>query len=316
MINLPKVYVGVDVSKGYLDIYIYPTEKAFKVKNDTEGIKQLKKTLSQYCIEQVVCESSGGYEHNMLKTLAKCGYKTWLVDPKRIKGFIISEGIKVKTDSIDAKMIALFASQKKCAYEKPIKFEASSELQILVKRRRELVAIAADEKKRLQQCDDLFYQKSIKTIVIILKKEIDKLEKKIDSLTDDNDDLRRKKAIIKSVPGIGSITANALLADVHELGTITGKEVSALIGVAPYTRQSGTYIGKSYISGGRSYPRHALYMAALSTLNRPKGFGIFYKKLIDIGKAPKVAIVAVMRKMIVCINALLKKNELWNQTMA
>jgi len=316
MANLAKVYVGVDVSKAYLDIYIHPVEQAFRIENNTNAINQVKKRLSQYFVEQIVCESSGGYEQIMLKIFAKHGYRTWQVDPKRIKAFIASEGVKFKTDAVDARMIALFASQKKCVYQKPIASKEVLELQILVKRRRELVAMKADEKKRIQQCDDQLYQTSIKKIIETVEEEIGHLQEKIDTLTNNNKELKQKKNIMESVPGLGAITANVLLAFVSELGSVTGKQAAALVGVAPYVNKSGTFIGKSFISGGRAEPRHALYMAALASSRSDKGFGKFYKKLVARGKLPKIALVAVMRKIIVCVNAMLKKGELWNPVFA
>lgn len=316
MTNLIKVYVGVDVSKRHLDIYIHPIEQAFQVENNAVGFAKIKKSLSQFCVEQIVCESSGGYEQAMLKMLAKHGYRTWCVDPNRVKGFIASEGIKFKTDANDAKMIALFASQKKCNYQKSHVPEEVKTLQIFVKRRTQLIAMASDEKKRLQQFDDKIYKTSINRIITMIEKEIGEIQEKIDQLTKDDDTLNQKKKIMESVPGIGSVTTNALLAQVPELGSLTGKQIAALVGVAPYTKQSGIYVGRSTIYGGRAEPRHALYMAALSAARSHSIFKIFYDRLIAAGKKPKVAITAVMRKIIVCVNAMLAKGELWKTIFA
>jgi len=273
MSKLTKVYVGVDVSKNHLDFYIHPTGENFRIKNNFQDIFQIKKHLSRHhFVNQIVCEASGGYERLMLKIFAKNGYRTWCVDPKRIKAFIASEGIKFKTDANDAKMIALFATQKKCAYEKIIRSKESLKLQVLVKRRKQIVKMISDEKKRMQQLDEKFYKNSIKRIISLLEEELHKIETDINLTVKKDKQLTKKSKIIESIPGIGKTTANTLIALVPELGTVTDKQAAALFGVCPYVRQSGNFVGATSIYGGREEARHTLYMAALSASRTPKGF--------------------------------------------
>jgi len=311
MNNVSKVFVGVDVSKKYLDININPLNRAMKIANDEKGIKRLSKELGLYSVGQVVCEASGGYEKMMLKGLSDKGYKTWCVDPRRIKAFIASEGIKAKTDAIDAKMIALFASQKSCAYDQIYKTESTEELSALVKQRDTLVEFISIESKRMLQASNATVKKIIRKHISFMTKQVKQLETVINEFVQTDTALEKKIVLAESVPGIGKTTATALVASVPELGMVTHKEIAAIVGVAPYTRQSGTFRGRAMISGGRSKPRQALFMAALVASRHNPKLKQFYNRLIQAGKKPKVAVIAVIRKLIIILNAMFRKGELW-----
>lgn len=311
MNNVTKNFVGVDVSKGWLDICIYPIEKYMKVDNTEEGINQSLKVFSKSNIVQIVCESSGGYENLFVSLCADAGYKVWRVDPKRVKAFIASEGVKAKTDKIDAKMIAIFASQKEASYTQNVRSELDEKIRALVRRKADLTEMGAMEKKRLKGPTGQFCKDKIERHIKTIDQDILEIEKEIQELITQSPELSNKSDILQSIPGIGKSTAAALIADMPELGTIDNKKAAALLGVVPYSKQSGTYRGSEVISGGRPAPRKALYMAVLCATRYNKPMKVFYDRLRKNGKKPKVAVVAVMNKLIVTINAMLRDNKKW-----
>jgi len=311
MKKITNFFVGVDVSKNWLDIYIHPKNEFFRISNCFIGITKLLQTLSIYKIERIVCESSGGYENLLLDLCREAQYKIWQVDPKRIRAFIISEGIKAKTDKIDAKMIALFASQKEPKYDKHKTSLIHYKLRALVQRRTDLTNMAAMEKKRLNGPTGLYCKENIQNILKIFSDNINILDIEIQKIIDEDDDMNNRKQILESIPGVGKTTAANLIAHMPELGTVENKQAAALLGVAPYTKQSGIYKGQEIISGGRFAPRCALYMAALAACRYNPVMKNFYSRLRNTGKKPKVAVVAVMNKLIVTINAMCKKNMKW-----
>jgi transposase len=314
MEKITNFFVGVDVSKYWLDVHIYPKNESFKFDNSTVGINKLLKILSYYTIEQVVCESSGGYEDLLLKLCSEVGHKVWQVDPKRIKAFIMSQGIKAKTDKLDAKMIARFASQQYPEYTKHKRSENNEKLRALVRRRADLTEMAAMEKKRLKGPSGYHCKEDIEKMLNVISSSIEEFTLKIKNLIDQDEDMKERKIILESIPGIGHTTAAALIADMPELGTIENKQAAALLGVAPYTKQSGMYKGVETINGGRFAPRCALYMAALTASRYNPAMQSFYNRLRENGKKPKVAIVAVMNKLIVTCNAMIKKKTKWTYT--
>lgn len=312
MTNLTKIWVGVDVSKKTLDISVYPVlEKDFSVNNDQEGITKLIAKLSKYEIVQLVCEPSG-YETLMLQMLMQQKIPCWRVDPNRVKAFIRSEGIRAKTDQGDARMMALFSSQKQKDHTSIALSESGLQLEALSKRRDDIQKTLQAEKTRWHQTIDSFCKKSIKESINFLEQQLSEINKQINDLIDKNDDWQRKAVILQSIPGVGEITANRLIAQVPELGKIDDKKLTALIGVAPYTRQSGAWRGKSFIIGGRAEVRKDLYMAAFSAAHHNPVLKVFYKRLRDAGKPFKVAIIAVIRKLLIIVNAMVRNNKEWN----
>lgn len=311
MTSVPKSCVGVDVSKDHLDICILPQAKDFHVENNAKGLKLFIDMLAPLDIEQVVCEATGGYENAMLKVLKKAGYQTWQVEPGRIKAFIRSEGMRAKTDKIDARLIAQFAQQKKCPHDKPVLSEDQENFRCLVERRYHLIKMIKAEKTRLQQQFD-FVKKSIEDHIAYMEKEIAGLDKQLADGIEKDVVLSQKAKIMLSMPGMGKITAMTLLTTVPELGTMTNKQAGSLIGVAPITFHSGKRKEVAYTRGGRSLPRHALYMPAMTAARFNPIFKVFYTRLRDAGKPPKVAIVAVMRKIIETTNAMLRNNAEWD----
>ncbi len=312
MNTIPQIFVGIDVAKDFYDIHLHPLNKAFRITNDKKGISKLLRILSKYQVQLVVFESSGGYGYFLSKELLANGYKTWQVDPSRIKAFIASEGVHAKTDKIDAKMIALFASQKELKYEKNEPTEIEECLRALVKRRQNLVQMIIIENNRVKHPAQIFCKDRINNHIIFMKDEIYYIEEEIDQLINNNDMFNLKAAIITSIPGLGKVSAFTLIAGLPELGKIADKQISALVGVAPFTQQSGASKGTAIIRGGRKPVRNTLYMATLTALQYNPIIKEFYDRLRRNGKKPKVAIVAAMRKLIIILNTMVKKNEMWD----
>lgn len=318
MKKITKIYVGVDISKNNLDICLLPGKKSFRIQNDIRGIEVLIKELSKHTIERIVCESSGGYENLLIQTLVEANYQFWRVDPKRISAFIASEGVKAKTDPIDAFMIALFAQQKELpeyARIKKPKLDAEK-LRAIVDRRDALTRTAAEEKTRLKHPYLYICRQEIKEHITFLKKQIKLLEKEIKLILKNDADWTQKLEIITSIPGVGITTGASLIAYLPELGTLGNKQAAALVGLAPYANQSGNKIKKFKIAAGRASPRKALYMAALSATQFNHDIKIFYQRLVNAGKLKKIALVAVMRKLLILTNVLIGKNESWKQKNA
>lgn len=315
MATLSQVNVGVDVSKKHLDIHLHPIDKTMRMSNSEKSIKQLLNLLSQYEVGQIACEATGGYERLMSKALTQANYKVWRIQPKRIKAFIVSEGIKAKTDKIDAKMIALFASKKSSSYEAIQRSDNNEKLKNLIMLKSSITVSIATIKTQLQQVYDPDCLELLKKQLSFLEKQSSQLEEKIKVLIKDDKETYEKAKLISSIPGIGDGVTAMTLAILPELGKIGNKQAAALVGVAPFIKQSGDYKGKARISGGRSPLRHVLYMAAITAIKHNPVLIKFYKRLIDAGKPFKVAIVAVMRKLVVYMNVLVRKGELWNPAL-
>jgi transposase len=313
--TLPKAFVGVDVSKETLDVYVYPTGKSFKTDNTKKGVKYLLRKIASYDVQIVLCESSGGYEDFMLRTVAEVGYRSKKVDPRRIQGFIVSRGIRAKTDRIDAQMIATFAEREfqNIDISKLLSLTPEQvQLKELNKRKGQLIKSLVMEKIRLKHPESIFSKKSINKIIAILEQEIEHIKQEIFNLITTNEQWINKSKLLMTVPGIGQVTATELIASLPELGLIGNKEIASLVGLAPYSRESGKWVGKSFIRDGRSKPRAMLYMAVLSAIRYNAKIKKFYDRLINKGKLPKVALVACMRKLIVILNTMLKKGEVWD----
>jgi transposase len=306
-----KIFVGVDISKDFLDIHLYPLEKNFRMNNSQKGISNFVSMLGNHEVFQIACESSGGYEYLMLEELTKNNYKVWQINPRRVRAFITSEGIKAKTDKIDARMIALFASQKQPSYEQVNRPETEARLKALVRCRADFVKEIVRENNKVQHPQQVHCKEIISKHITFMEEQIRELEKEIDKLMEIDGDLKNKAKFIRSIPGLGRITAYTLIAEVPELGKVGNKRIAALLGVAPFIKQSGKSKGTAAISGGRSEVRRVIYMAAVAASRYNPVFKLFYKKLCDKGKKPKVALVAIMRKLIVTLNVMVKNEKEW-----
>ncbi|GFO65711.1 IS110 family transposase [Geomonas paludis] len=311
----PKVAVaGIDVSKENLDLFVIPLGVSQRFVNDESGCNQLVKVLAELAPSRVIFESTGGLEMLAAGIASAASLPVVIVNPRQIRDFAKACGLLAKTDKLDAKVIALFG-QKIEPDIRPLKDEPAQELSALISRRRQLVEMLTAEKNRLSAAP-----KSVRDGII---RHIEWLEEQIRSYDDDISRFiqsspmwKAKGEILTSVKGIGPVTAATLLAALPELGSVTRQQISALVGLCPYNRDSGRVKGKRSIWGGRAAVRCVLYMAALAAVRFNPTIKVFYDRLRNAGKVHKVAITATMRKLLVILNAMLRDNQPWSDSHA
>jgi transposase len=305
-----EIYVGIDVSKRWLEVEVHETGEHRKVGNDVEGIMDLLKWMKEIQPERIVFEATGGYERHAAKALREGGCAVTVANPTRVRRFADALGFLAKTDKIDAKVIAHFASVAR----PPVNGQLTpleEQLAAYVERRRQLLVELVAEKNRLSTCPDCV-REGIEEHVIWIAGKIEDLETEIHKMISQKPEWKERSEIIDSVPGVGPVTASTMVAELPELGQLNRQQISALVGLAPFNKDSGPKRGKRRIVGGRSGVRGTLYMAAMSAIRHNSVIRAFYESLIKRGKEKKVAITACMRKLLVIINAMVKKGEAWN----
>lgn len=302
-------FVGIDVSKVGLDACLWPEGEVRSFANDPQGLRDLVGWLRRCKPQAVGFEASGGYERALLAALCKADLPARRVNPVRLRQFARAAGVLAKNDRIDAAIIARFCAalpQREVRHDPAL--EALAEL---VTARRQLV----EERTR---CSNQASQTSITMLKRIAAQRIKRLAAEIALVEAEiarriaaNPELAQRQAIIGSVPGVGATTAATLIAFMPELGSMNARQAAALIGVAPFDCESGTYKGKRRILGGRKPPRDALYMAALVASRKNKPLAAVYQRMCNAGKPPKLALVAIMRKLITTLNAMIRNNQTW-----
>lgn len=308
--SLSSGYVGIDISKAKLDVAHGPSGKVWSVANDQQGQALLVERLQAIKPELVVMEASGGFEVAIAAAVAQGGLSVAVVNPRQMRDFARAIGKLAKTDRIDAKVIARFAEVVR-PEPRPLPDEASLALGDLMARRRQLVEMVVSEKNRLHGASAKM-REAIQEHIVWLEKAIDELDRQIADLIKASPLWREKDDLLRSVPGIGPTVSSTLLAEVPELGVLTRQEIAALVGVAPFNRDSGRFQGKRKIIGGRAPARTALYMATLVATRFNPVIQQFYQRLIAAGKLKKVALIACMRKLLTIVNAMLKNNQAWD----
>lgn len=304
------VNVGVDIGKTSLDVYIYEKNIHWQESNSADGIKRILKRLSYYQVDRLVMEATGRYEF-LLAEAAHCkNLPVCIVKPLTIRRFAGAINQTAKTDKIDAAVIAEFAALVQPQVT-PQKSKNLIAIKDLIARRRQLMGLRTQELNRIKIMGKGF-EISCKRIIRCLDQEIERMEKRLAKHVQDQAEWTEKQAILKSAPGVGDTLIYTLLADLPELGNLTNREVSALVGVAPMNRDSGKLRGKRRIQGGRASVRTVLYMATLSATQCNPAIKDFYGKLVAHGKHKKVAITACMRKFIVMLNAMVRDKTEWN----
>lgn len=305
-----NLFMGIDVSKDSLDIYF--NSKHYKLRNDSRAIANFIKTdirESLSIIKLCVLESTGGYEKLVMKLLQQSGVKVHRAHPNKVYAFAKAKGYFAKTDKLDSLLLAAYASFVADEEQGDELLSAiQEELKALKAVEIDLQNTVAANKNRLHHLEGKalgYLQKQIK----FSEKQLEQIREDIDKLIAQDDNLSRKQKIITSYKGVGKRVTGILLIQLPELGKLNNKQIAALVGVAPKTNESGKKVFKAHISGGRATVRHALYMSALVAARHNDPIRAFYQKLLLAGKPPKVALTAIMRKIIVCLNAMLKNNS-------
>lgn len=312
--SLPTTAVGIDVAKARLDVHLLPAGTAFAVTNDADGIRALVERLRPLSCVAVVLEATGGFEVPALAALAAAGLPAVAINPRQARDFAKALGRLAKTDTVDAQTLALFGERVR-PEPRPLPDAQAQAFQALLSRRRQLVEMRVAEENRVGANRDPAVGKDLKAHIAWLTRRVDTLDQELAAAIAASPVWRAKDDLLQGVPGIGVATARVLLAELPELGTLTGKQVSALVGLAPVARDSGTRRGRREIAGGRSVVRAALYMAALSAARYNPPLKAFRERLRAAGKAAKVALVAVARKLLVILNAMLRDNKPWNANL-
>jgi transposase len=312
------LYIGVDVSKTRLDVCVRPASERGRFPNAPEGIVNLVARLTALSPARIVLEATGGYERAAAKALKAAGLPVVVVNPLRARRFAQSQGYLAKTDRLDARALAHFAEALPDAAfsdeERLDPDEATEELNALTARREQLIGHRTAEKNRRKTAHPA-QQESIDKHLEWLDEEIEALDQQLEDRLRRNETFREKDGLLQSVPGVGRITSLSLLAALPELGRLSKRQVSALVGVAPLNRDSGSFRGKRSIHGGRAPVRKALFMAALVGSRRNPVLKAFSDRLVQSGKPRKVALVACMHKLLGILNALIKRNQSWNPAL-
>lgn len=308
------VIVGIDVSKDRLDVHVRPGGEAFCVKRDGDGIAALIERLRPLDPAILAVEATGGFETVVAAGLAGAGLPVVVVNPAQVRAFADALGKRAKTDPIDAAVIAHFVEATKPAV-RPLPDEATQLLADLVSRRRQIVAMIGAERQR-QKRAPARVAKSIVRLVKALEKELASLDGDIDDAVRGSPAWRDKEDLLASVPGIGRTIARTLIAELPELGSLDRRQVAALVGLAPWTRQSGQWRGKSFIGGGRAAVRAALFMGAMVAARHNPTLKAFRDKLVAAGKPKLVAIIATARKLVTILNAVIRDRQPWREQNA
>jgi transposase len=280
------------------------------VARDAAGIEQLIEWLRQRPPQLVAMEATGGLETVVAASLSAAGLPVAIVNPVQIRAFAKALGERAKTDPIDAAVIAHFAAATGLR-ARPLPDAATRMLGDLVARRRQIVGMMVAERQRGQRASEPRLKQSIARLIKALTKELASVDGEIDSAVRGSPVWRAKENLLVSTPGVGPKVARTLIADLPELGTLSGKEIGALAGLAPFTRQSGQWRGKSFIGGGRTTVRCALFMAAMVAKRHNPVLKVFFDRLVAAGKPKMVALIAVARKLLTILNAMLRDNRPW-----
>lgn len=307
------VYVGVDVCKDWLDVYFHPIGKTLRLANDSMGLKRLKRECAGLAVARVVMEATGKYHRAAHRSLHAAGLPVSVVNPLRSRLFAEAVGALAKTDRIDARMLALFGERLDPAVTPPAS-EATQELQELVRARQAAIVDRTALSNQRGEARTAFLRAEIARRIVDLEQHVARLDEEIARRVEADKALTARYRILLSIKGVGHVTAVTLLACLDELGACSNKGAAMLTGLAPLACDSGDKSGQRRIRAGRAHVRTALYMAAVSAARSNPDLAAFYKRLREKGKAAKVAIVAVMRKLVVLANTLVKENRIWQPT--
>jgi transposase len=303
-------FVGIDVSKDRLDVHLSPAGERWTVARDGAGLDALVARLAEAGPLLIGVEATGGYETVVAAALGGAGLPVVVVNPAQVRHFAQALGKRAKTDPLDAEMIARFVE----ATRPPVRPLADADQQMLidlVARRRQIIAMMVAERQRLGRTAQRRLQLSIERLLAALQKELSDLDGAIDEAVRGSAVWRATEDLLTSIPGIGPATARTLIAEMPELGQLDRRRIAALAGLAPWTRQSGQWRGRTMIGGGRASVRSALFMAAMVASRHNPTLSQTYNQLLARGKAKKQAIIAVARKLLTIANAIVRSQQPW-----
>jgi transposase len=310
----PDRYVGIDVGKDRIEVHIRPDGIGFGCATDAQGLEYLVSRLKPLNPKVIALEATGGYEAVIAAALSSAGLPVAIVNPRRTRQFAGALGQRAKSDPIDAGVIAHFAEMMKLEPKPPADTQLT-ELRALLSRRSQLVEMAKAEKQRAARAENTLTRRSCEKILRQLEAETRRVERAIGKVIDASPMFRGKEALLKTIPGVGDVVSRTFIAELPELGTVDRHEIAALVGVAPYNQDSGRWRGKRQIKGGRPQIRAVLYVACLSVIQYNKPLSAFYHRLLNRGKCKKLALVAVMRRLVVIANAMLKAGTSWSEAV-
>lgn len=302
--------VGIDVSKDWLDVHGLPSDTVARFANDHAGLDGLIAWVKPQGVDVVAVEATGGLEGLCVAALSAANVAVIVVNPAQVRSFAASLGKRAKTDAIDAALIATFVAAVKPEI-RPLKDAETRAFAELVTRRRQIMQMIGAEQNRQRMVEGKPAQKSIKRILSVLARELTGLDADMDDQIRKSPLWRVREKLLTSVPGVGLKVARALIAEMPELGSLDRRQIASLAGLAPWTRQSGKWKGKSFIGGGRARVRSALFMAALVAIKHNPVLKAFRDRLVALGKPKIVAIVATMRKLLTILNAIIRDQKPW-----
>jgi transposase len=303
-------FIGIDVAKDQLDVHIRPTGEVFRVTSDDAGLGALLTRLRGLSPTVIALEATGGYEVPVAAVLASAALPVAVVNPRQIRDFARATGQLAKTDTVDARVIALFAEAVRPT-PRPVPDAQAQALGELMARRRQLVDMLGAEQNRRRLLRDRRLQRHLDAHIAWLEAALRRLDHDLTTLVRSTPIWREADDLLRSVPGIGPVTACTLIADLPELGRLDRRRIAALAGLAPFARDSGTFRGRRMIAGGRAPVRRVLYMATLAAIKHNPVIRLFHQRLITAGRPGKVAITAAMRKLLTILNAMLRDRRPW-----
>jgi len=310
---MDSIVVGIDVAKDRLDVALRPSGEVFVVERNAGGLELLVQRLKPLAPSLVVLEATGGFETVAAAALAAAGLPVVVVNPAQVRAFAKAIGQRAKTDAIDAAVIAHFAEATK-PEPRPLADEATRLFADLVARRRQIVEMIGAERQREKRATTRI-KKSIARLIKALEKELASVNSDIDDAVRGSPAWRETEDLLASVPGVGSTIARTLIAELPELGRLDRKQIAALAGLAPHTRQSGQWKGRSFIGGGRANVRTALFMGAMVAKKHNPVLKAFFDRLVAAGKPKMLALIAVARKLLTILNAIIRDHRPWQGTV-
>jgi transposase len=308
--SLTPTFVGIDVAKDRLDVHLRPSQEAFVVARDPQGFAQLLQRLAGQQVALIVLEATGSYSVSVAAALAGANLAVVVVNPRQVRDFARAVGCLAKTDSVDAQVLSLFAERVR-PEPRALPDQQTQLLAELVTRRRQLWEMIVAEENRCSALISPKLRKRVARHVAALRRELEELDQDTDSTVRSSPLWRERENLLCSMPGIGKQTARMLMAELPELGTLSRRKIASLVGLAPFSRDSGKFRGRRMIRGGRTAVRCALYMATLVASRWNPAVRESFLRLRQAGKPFKVALTAAMRKLLVILNAMVHHQLAW-----